>query len=246
MLPDEDLDFSKSLQDMLGLEEDAVSDLIERLDSDDLAALNDAVANDDKARVEQIVADADTNEKVNPLFRGDIDDDDEPQKKRLRKVGDDYSYKFGDDVQVQVTDPQTGEMSPQDGTVYLPHGPHNTVGVKIQGKSMMVKRDKLNKLEENVLGMVSMPNLERMQQLAGIQPAGQSVTPEIAVPSAVPDAMEQETDPCAAAQQAMAALDTIQAVLPNVRLADLKMIRQRILGLQTAMNEGATERTRKL
>ena len=248
MLPDEDLDFSQALQDMLGMDEDAVSELIERLDSDALSALNDAVANDDKPRAGQIVADADTNEKVNALFRGDLDDDDddedEPPKKRVRKVSDNYSYKFGDDVQVQVADPETGEVSQEDGTVYLPTGPHNTVGVKIQGKSMMVKRNKLNKLEENVLGMTVMPNLERMQQLAGIQPAGQSITPEIAVPDAAEQ--EQAIDPCAAAQQAMDALDVVQTVLPNVRLVDLKTIRQRIVSLQTAMNEGATERTRKL
>jgi hypothetical protein len=245
MQPDEDMDFSQSLQDMLGMDEDAVNDLIEGLDADALAELNDAVANEDQARVKEIAATAETNEKVNPLFRGDIDDDDEPQQKRVRKVSDDYGYKFGDDVQVQVADPQTGEMSQQDGTVYLPKGPHDTVGVKIQGKSMMVKRDKLNKLEEQVLGMTIMPNLERMQQLAGIQPAGQSITPEIAVPDAQTDA-QAETDPCTAAQQAMDALDVIQTVLPNVRLVDLKTIRQRIISLQAAMNEGASERARKL
>ena len=241
---DEDMDFSQALQDMLGMDEDAVDELIERLDSDQLAALNDAVANDDKARAEEITASADTNEKVNALFRGDIDDDEEPQKKRVQKVGDDYSYKFGDDVQVQVANPTTGQMEPQDGTVYLPTGPHGTVGVKIQGKSMMVKRNKLNKLEEQVLGMTPMPNLERMQQLAGIQPAGMSITPEIAVPDS--QMQPEEEDSCSAAQQAMDALDVIQTVLPNVRLVDLKTIRQRLVTIQAAMNEGASGRARKL
>jgi hypothetical protein len=80
-----------------------------------------------------------------------------------------------------------------------------------------------------VTGMVAMPNLERMQQLAGI-PAQGSPT-EIAAPG------QEVIDPTCAAEQAMAALDTVETVLPNVRLADLKTIRQRILSLQTQMNE---------
>lgn len=213
-----------------------------------MSSLADAMANGEIEQAKQIVASVQTDEKVNPLFRGNIEDDEEPQqKKRVRKVPDNYGFKFGDDVQVAVTDPETGETRQEDGTIYLPDGPHDTVGVKIQGKSKMVRRDKLSKLEENVLGMVNVPNLERMQQLAGLQPAGMQSgmppTPEIEVN----DAGTAEMDLCGAAQQAMQALDVIQAVLPNVRLADLKTIRQRILNLQAAMNEGvALDRARKL
>lgn len=233
----EDMDFMQAMEDMLGLDEDAVEKLLDRLDADDLASLADALVNQDKARAEQVVSEADTDETVNPLFRGDLADEGAETERRVRKVDDDYRYKLGDNVQVEVTDPETGKVSHKDGTVYLPNGPNEEVGVKIQGKAKMVMRNKLNKIEETVLGMVNMPNLERMQQLAGMQPAA---PPEIEVPTA-------QTDPCSAAQQAMDALDVVQTMLPNIRLADLKAIRQRILNLQTSMNEGISPgRARKL
>jgi hypothetical protein len=244
-----DMDFLKSLQDMLGIDQETAEDVLERLDADGMSSLNDAVANEDTARAQQIVASVQTDEKVNPLFRGNIEDDEDAKQapKTARRVSDNFGFKFGDDVQVEISDPETGEVRREDGTIYLPNGPHDTVGVKIQGKSKMVKRDKLRKLEENVLGMVAMPNLERMQQLAGLPPgmppAAMQPTPEIAVN----DAGATETDSCEAAQHAMQALDVVQAVLPNVRLADLKAIRQRILNLQASMNEGMIlGRTRKL
>jgi hypothetical protein len=112
----------------------------------------------------------------------------------------------------------------------------------------MVNHGNVRSLEEQVLGMVNLPNLDRMQQLAGIQPAGlqPSAEPqEIAVPSA-DDAPSADADPCQSAQQAIAALDSVQALLPNIRLSDLKVIRQKISGLQAVMNEGAVpERARK-
>lgn len=232
----DDLDFMRAMQAMFGMDEEEVSDLIERLEAPDMTALTDALVNQDKTAAEQIVASANTDETVNPLFRGNLDDG-QPKKKKVRRVEDDYQYKFGDDVQVTITDPETGKVRHVDGTVYLPDGPDDTVGVKIQGKSRMVKRSRLNKLEENVIGMTAMPELARMQQLAGLQPAGADVAPtEIAV------SPESDTtaDPCTAAQQAMAALDVVDSMLPNIRLADIKQIRQRIMTLQTQMNEGMT------
>jgi hypothetical protein len=238
----DDLDFMKAMKSMFDMDEDAVEELIERLEADEVTELSDALANNDKARAEEIVASAETS-PVNPLFRGSNLEVPQ-QKKRVQRVGNDYQYKYGDDVQVEVTDP-AGKVSHVDGTVYLPNGPANTVGVKIQGKSRMVKRNKLNRLAENVLGMTNMPDLSRMQQLAGLQPAGADVAPmEITVQDS--DAEGVTADPCAAAQQAMAALDTVEAMLPNIRLADIKQIRQRIVNLQTQMNEGvAPLRARK-
>jgi len=230
------------MQAMFGMDEEMVSDLIERLEAADMTALTDALVNQDKTAAEQIVASANTDETVNPLFRGNLDHEQPKKKKRVRRVEDDYQYKFGDDVQVTITDPETGKVRHVDGTVYLPDGPDDTIGVKVQGKSRMVKRSRLNKLEENVIGMTAMPELARMQQLAGLQPAGADVAPtEIAVSS------ESDTtaDPCTAAEQAMAALDVVDSMLPNIRLADIKQIRQRIMTLQSQMNEGMIARPRK-
>lgn len=229
----EDRDFVEGIHTMLGLDEDAVEKLIDQLDADQLTNLADAVANNDKSAAQEITDSVETDEDVSPLFRGTDIEGKEQQKKR-RKVSSRYQFSHGDDVQVEVRDPETHKVEYQDGTIFLPHGPGKTVGVKIEGKAKMVDRHLVHKLEEGVLGMVGVPNLQRIQQLAGIpQQAEAPVAPaEISVEAA------QGGDDCAVAQ-AMAALDALENVLPNVRLADLKNIRQRIIALQTTMNESA-------
>jgi hypothetical protein len=248
----EDQDFAQGMKDMLGMDKDQVEQLITRLDADALTNLADAVANNDRSSVEQIIGSNETDETVNPLFRGDNLNDKAPvrKKKHLRKMAANYDFAFGDDVAVLVTDPDTGKTSTEDGTVFLPNGPDHTIGVKIQGKTKMIDRKMLRKvddsaLDEGVLGMVDMPNLERMQQLAGIH--AQAITSAAHEPNTPPAEIVVQpddnesitaTDPSTAAQQAMQALDAVAALLPNVRLADLKAIRQRIATLQTSMNEG--------
>ena len=233
--------FVQKLKDMLGMDEDRVQHLIDQLDSQSMTTLTDALANDDKEQVEQIAKQIDPDEEVNPLFRGDNLEDKVRKKQHRRRVDANYGFKYGDDVHVRVVDPETGKAKYEDGTVFIPDGPDGTIGVKIQGKSRMVDRKRVRRLEEGVLGMVGVPGLERMQQLAGIQPsnAGTEVT-EITVPEQ--SNQQEQGDPCAAAQQALQALDVVAAVLPNVRLADLKVIRQRIVNLQTSMNESASLR----
>lgn len=237
-MPENDQGFVQKLKDMLGMDEDRAKHLIDQLDSQAMTTLTDALANDDRETVEQIAKQIDPDEEVNPLFRGDNLEDKVRKKKHRRKVASNYGFKFGDDVHVRVVDPETGKAKYEDGTVFIPDGPDGTIGVKIQGKSRMVDRKRVRRLEEGVLGMVGVPGLERMQQLAGIQPNSSEVT-EITVPAAEQATEQEQVDPCAAAQQAMQALDTVAAVLPNVRLADLKVIRQRIVNLQTSMNESA-------
>jgi hypothetical protein len=225
-------DFMQGVKMMLGMDDDRVKDLIDHLDADALTELTDAVANQDKQRVQQIVAKAETDEEVNPLFRGDNLDDKLRKKKHRRRVASNYEFKHGEDVQVLLRDPETGKPHYEDGTVYLPNGPDNTVGVKIQGKSKMVDHKRVRRLEESVLGMVDVPAIARMQQLAGLQPAG---TSEIA--GSPPSNATTENDSCTAAQQALQALDVVAGMLPNIRLADLKVIRQRLLDLQNEMNQ---------
>jgi hypothetical protein len=214
----------ESIKTMLGMDENGVQDLIDKLDADKMTELTDAVANHDQERVEQIINTAESGEDVNPLFRGENIDDQLRQKKHRRKVAANYEYKYGEDVQILLRHPKPHY---EDGTVYLPNGPDNTVGVKIQGKSKMVDRKRVRRLEEGVLGMVSVPAIERMQQLAGLQPAGNDVAQH----------RDRDTDPCTAAQQAMGALDVVATMLPNIRLADLKLVRQRLLDLQNEMNQ---------
>jgi len=52
----DDLDFMRVMQAMFGMDEEMVSDLIERLEAADMTALTDALVNQDKTAAEQIVA----------------------------------------------------------------------------------------------------------------------------------------------------------------------------------------------
>lgn len=52
--------------------------------------------------------------------------------------------------------------------VCVPRGPHNTVGIRLNGSVEMVSRGDLTTLDEHVLGMTAMPSLGRIKQLAGI------------------------------------------------------------------------------
>ena len=52
--------------------------------------------------------------------------------------------------------------------VCVPRGPHNTVGIMINGSLEMVSREDLTMLDEHVMGMTAMPSLGRIKQLAGL------------------------------------------------------------------------------
>lgn len=266
-----DASFMQRMEQEFGMDKRAVEKMIERLDSNQMSDLNDALANDDEETVKHIIGSVDTDEDVNPLFRGeDVEGKSGPKKKR-HKVSTRYQFGIGDDVHVpkidpetgeEVRDPKTGEPEYEDGTVYLPNGPEfkgkPMIGVKVEGKPRMVPRNKVQKLDETVLGMVGVPNLQRMKQLAGIQqPAGNAVEIEEPVESddsglAVQQVQKSEnwqpqpqpTQVAApnddAAAQVDAAFDAIETALPCVRVADLKGIRQRLTALQTMLNEGRT------
>ncbi len=86
------------------------------------------------------------------------------------------------------------------------------------------------------MGMVGIPGLQRMQQLAGIQPQV-SIEPiqepeeQSAMNSNITDRVMDDVS------RACDALDTLEEVLPNIRLADLKNIRQRFYDVQRTLNE---------
>ena len=242
----DDADFMQGMHDLLGMDEKQVEKLIDELDASAMTDLADAVANGNREAAEQIVGQLETSDSdVNPLFRGKDLDELDDQKKKPSRVSKHYQFGIGDAVQVEadITDPKTGEVRTemQNGTVQIPIGPEvngkPTVGVKIEGHPRMVERDKVRKLEEGVLGMVGVPELQRMQQLAGIQPSAPPPAQEIEVETA-----EEAPQQCDPAAQINAAFDAIQAMLPQVRVADLKGIRQRIMTLQTSLNEGAVPR----
>jgi uncharacterized protein YfkK (UPF0435 family) len=54
--------------------------------------------------------------------------------------------------------------------VKIPEGPRQTVGILFEGKLKMVAKSDLTKLDEMVMGMTSLSPINRMMQLAGVEP----------------------------------------------------------------------------
>lgn len=53
--------------------------------------------------------------------------------------------------------------------VTVTRGPSHTMGINYLGKTRMVSRSEVKKIDEHVLGMTQMPPLGRMMELAGVQ-----------------------------------------------------------------------------
>lgn len=232
-MAEQDDDFMDDMHSLLHMDAKAVKVLIGRMDADSLTALTDAVTAGDQEAAESIVTSFDTDEDVNPLFRGkDLKGtDDDADKKKLKRADDDHQFAYGDSVFIMRRDEQ-GKKKFIGATVYKPVAPHKTVGIKIDGTPEMIDHNMVY-IEEGVLGMVGVPNLQRIQQLAGMAPAGTDTIHVEQIPQVV-----DGNDDCAVTQ-AMGALDALEQALPNVRLADLKAIRQRLMTIQQCMNESA-------
>jgi|ERR1019366_1902591 hypothetical protein len=232
----EDKGFMERMKELLGMEPEEVEKLLDTIDADSLLDLTDAVSENDKEAAEKILS---TDEEINSLFTTKQ----EKRKKHPVKPPHDHQFMYGDDVAIIVNKDNKKEFV--SATIYKPDAPGNTVGVKIEGKPKMVDKNKIYTLEENVMGMIGIPNLQRMQQLAGIGISPSE--PETGVATeVVPPAQEEphfvppiENTDCPV-EKIMAALDIVADVLPNIRLADLKVIRQKFSDLQAKMNESMT------
>lgn len=236
----DDMDFMQSMEQMFGMDKDAVEHLLDKLDADALTALSDAVAKQDKPAAQEVIQSFEDDEQLNSLVRGkDIAAKQDKKKKHPVRPPKDHQYAIGDDVALKMPD-DDGKRKFVSATVYKPKAPGNTVGVKIEGKPKMVDRNQIYILKETIMGMINVPELQRMQQLAGIPPA-ESYSMQQS-PPVVQQAVDDD-----AAQRAMAALDMLEEVLPEVRLVDLKTIRQRLIALQANINESvaASGRQRK-
>jgi hypothetical protein len=241
MASDTDTDFLDRMHALFDMDEKHVEALLDKLDDIQLSDLTDAVANSDKKAARRIIdlIEPDEEENVNALFRGK--NLVSKKKKRLKPSdGKETQYAFGDDVSVTFRD-KNGRIRHKTGTVSKTEGPQNTnsVVVSIEGKDKVIPKDKVARLAEGVLGMTNVPDLTRMQQLAGIQP---QVQPEaqvqaIAVEEVPAGSTGEEVDQNDPLCQAMCALETLEGVLPNIRLCDIKDVRARIVALQTMMNE---------
>jgi hypothetical protein len=80
-------------------------------------------------------------------------------------------------------------------TVKIPQGPHNSVGIMLNGHLTMVNEDKLNKLvTEGAMGgamgsVIGMPAINRMMQLAGLDHTGSTIAEQSVVTEADSDDM---------------------------------------------------------
>lgn len=233
----EDTDFVEQMTKLLNMDKDAVEALLDKLSADDLLSLSDAVSRNDEPAARDVIGALEADEEVNPLFRGGNVDS---KNTKIRKQPTKGSISVGDEV---IVDGEDGQI---EATLVNTNGPNNTVMVKYRGKKHMVDQHRVHpvkKIEEMVLGMTRMPELQRIQRLAGIasDPMATTTAPELVVQSR--DETEDDNSPAACAGQA---LDQLEQILPQVTLGDLKTIRQRILAIQAKMNEGYSTRRWKL
>lgn len=248
MQPDiDDISFMEGMKNLLGFDDDKVEELLDQLDKESLLALTDAISKQDKTAAEQIIGSFESD--LNSLFRAKEirQQEKEDGKKKRVKAPEDHEFQIGDDVAIKTANEDTGEDSFVTATVYKPKAPGNTIGVKIDGKTKMVDKDDVY-LNEMVMGMVGVPDIARIKQLAGIQvppsiPPSTMPTGPLTVPPVTMEPAEDEMNPqtmedqMCVVSQAISALDSLEAALPNVRLADLRVIRQRMTEITQKMNE---------
>ena len=231
-----DADFIDNLQKLLGIDPKQVETLIPKLNPDILPDLAGAVTNSDKVFAMKLIIYGREHKmsedkllpKTKTKAKTILTDD--------HNIGDFVEYSVGDEVY----------LDGKKVTIKIPNGPKNTVGVMKGGYLEMVERNKLGKrVEEGVLGMAAIPGIRRMQELAGIIGAGsacedhgaEDVSDVIDVPSVEVSTIPNESEDCpmadASGAEALALLDQVTAMLPNLRLADISEIRKRIVTIQT-------------
>ncbi len=187
---DPDFEFIDALTKLLGIKEDEVGDLIEKLEVDQLTDLVDAcVVGDMKAAKAIIGAEVESDGEGDS--KPNVKDDHEQMAKRLFSPKDKAKAEKSKKARIlrksetelgEDTDPAVtfniGDACAVDGeeaTVKIPAAPGDTVGVMINGELKMVDKKNVHKLEEGVLGMTGMPGLkpnselQRIRELAGMR-----------------------------------------------------------------------------
>jgi len=185
-----DFDFTSTLTKLLGISEDEVADVIEKLDVDDLTDLVDACVKGNAEAAREIIG-SETEELEPQEKKGEDDKSDEPEigdliapkdklraqrkKKKariLRKSETELGEDTAPDVVFNIGDPVA--VDGEEATVKVPSGPGDTVGVLINGELKMVDKKSVHPLNEGVLGMTAMPglkpsgDLQRIRELAGL------------------------------------------------------------------------------
>jgi hypothetical protein len=186
---DPDMEFVSYLVKTLGITEDQVNDLIEKLSADDLTNLIDGCYQDDAKFVRKIAGSVLMNNHSDDS--GDdkksvTDNAEELAKKWFSRKGHNAEQKQASQEEELGEETDTGPVSHNigdtvtadgvEGTVKIPSAAGNTVGVMINGELKMVDKKMIRpqKVEEAVLGMTAMPGLKpnndlmRIRELAGL------------------------------------------------------------------------------
>ncbi len=181
-------DFTEILTKTLGITEDEVNELIEKLDVDQLTDLVDACIKGDTAAIKAAVGATMDNEAED---KGEAEKSDEPEigdllapkdklraqknQKKARILQKSEDKELGEEQQsITFGFGNTVAVDGQEATVKIPSAAGDTVGVLINGELKMVDRNKVHPLEEGVLGMSSLPglkptgDLQRIRELAGL------------------------------------------------------------------------------
>jgi len=240
-----DVDFIHNLKRLLGIDAKNIEDLIPKLDPETLIDLAGAVTNSDKKAALNLIKigrEKYEQEKFKKKFEKNVTED--VIKKSKSPFDGFLELNVGDPVRVETED------GDEDGTVKIPKGPRDTVGVMIGGKLEMVNRRDVTKIEEGVLGMANIPDIRRMQELAGI--AGpempEALTPQnpVEVEEIEPmeievDTMDHMDDECCG-DHAIELLDKVCCMLPNLRLGDISKVRKKINDISMKLNESVSEK----
>lgn len=216
-----DTDFADNIKRLVGIDAKGIEVLLPKLDPKILIDLAAAVTNSDKVETLRLIRAG--------RFKAMSEDQLHPRKPVEARVRKGPETLLDDESFVDLSIGDAVEFEGNKAVVKLPKGPGNTVGVTIKGKMEMVNRKDVSKIDEGVLGMTAMPNLARMQQLAGIPDVTE--VPIAPVEAAI---SVEDTD---VGSHAMGLLDQLTAALPNLRLGDLSAVRKRMNEISVKINE---------
>jgi hypothetical protein len=181
-------DFAASLKTMLGIEDNEVEEIIEKLSVDELSDLIDACLKKNKQVAREIIDNLNVDEKEIPRKKS------RKHHHKEEEIEEEVSRNIGDPVSVNG----------KEATIKYPQAPNDTVGVLIDGELQMAKSKDVKKVKEAILGMSPLPGLNgmqddsqnddirRMKELAGVRDEVPAEMP--GQPPMVPPSMEAHPD----------------------------------------------------
>lgn len=185
---------------LTGLDRAEVSERLADLPLDDTLDLIDAINNQDEATVLLMLnigrnVHEDDEEEDDEFSLLDPEDDDADQDDGFDAETDD---EFRDEESEEDDAPigealaigQEVKVGNKDGVIKISDAPGDTAGVLVDGEMKMVEKNKVARVDENVLGMTQLPGLRRMLELAGVPGTVVQVAPEGDATAEVQDAAD--------------------------------------------------------